>query len=129
ARLYEVRGMAAPYNIRLPEKLEKLEKLPEKLSIQLHHLKDKIVTESTGQAWVTHLCDTAARITTEGKLEAWEDVRLTFLDDHQEPISGHIYGKITRVKPLDQDRFEILVSFTSVPAQIYRTLRRKTGEA
>ncbi|HZE21453.1 MAG TPA: adenylate/guanylate cyclase domain-containing protein, partial [Desulfobaccales bacterium] len=38
ATLYEVRGMAAPYNIRLSEKLEKLEKLPEKLSIQLHHL-------------------------------------------------------------------------------------------
>jgi class 3 adenylate cyclase len=129
ATLYEVRGMAAPYHIRLPDKLEKLEKLPEKVRVQLHHLKNKIVTESTGHAWVTHLCDTAALVISEGKLEAWEDVRLTFLDDHQEPISGHIYGKITRVKPLDLDRFEILISFTSVPAQIYRTLRQKTGEA
>jgi class 3 adenylate cyclase/HAMP domain-containing protein len=129
ATLYEVRGMTAPYHMRLPDKLEKLEKLPQKVRVQLHHLKGKIVTESTGQAWVTHLCDTAALVTSEGKLEPWEDVRLTFLDDHQEPISGHIYGKITRVKPLDHDRCEILISFTSVPAKIYRTLRQKTGEA
>jgi class 3 adenylate cyclase len=129
ATLYEVRGMGAPYHIRLPDKLEKLEKLPEKVRVQLHHLKNKIVTESTGQAWVTHLCDTAALVISEGQLEAWEDVRLTFLDDHQEPISGHIYGKITRVKPLDPGRFEIHISFTSVPAQIYRTLRQKDGEA
>jgi class 3 adenylate cyclase len=129
ATLYEVRGMAAPYHIRLPDKLENLEQLPERVRVQLHHLKDKIVTESTGPAWVTHLCDTAALVTSEGRLEAWEDVRLTFLDDHQEPISGHIYGKITRVKPLEPDRFEILISFTSVPAQLYRTLRQKTGEA
>jgi class 3 adenylate cyclase len=126
ATLYDVRGLGAPYHIRLPEHSDKLEKLPAMVRVQLHHLKDKIVTESTGQAWITHLSDTAALVTSEGKLAAWEDVRLTFLDAHQEPIPGHIYGKVTRVKPLGADRFEILVSFTSVPGEIHRICRKES---
>ena len=125
--LYDVRGLGAPYHIRLPEQSDKLEKLPDMVRVQLHHLKDKIVTESTGQAWITHLCDTAALVTSEGELTAWEDVRLTFLDDQQEPVPGHIYGKVTRVKPLGAERFEILVSFTSVPGEIQRICRKESG--
>ena len=82
-------------------KSEKLEKLPEPIGVQIHRLKDKIVTGATGRAWVTHLCDTAAQVTSEGVLEAWEDLRLILLDDNQEPIPGHIYGKVTRVTPLN----------------------------
>jgi hypothetical protein len=129
ATLYDVRGLGGPYHIRLPEQSDKLEQLPAMVRVQLRHLKDKIVTESTGQAWITHLSDTAALVTSEGKLAAWEDVRLTFLDERQEPIPGHIYGKVTRVKPLGADRFEILVSFTSVPGEIHRICRQDSGAA
>ena len=123
ATLYDVRGIGAPYHIRLPDKSEKLAKLPKRIEVQIHRLKDKIVTDATGRAWVTHLCDTAAQVTSEGALEAWEDLRLILLDDNQEPIPGHIYGKVTRVTPLEDGRFEVLISFTSVPAEIYRTFR------
>jgi hypothetical protein len=78
---------------------------------------------------VTHLCDTAARVTSESALEAWEDLRLAFLDDNQEPTPGHIYGKATRVTPLTGGRFEAFISFTSVPADICRTLGRDPGTA
>ena len=127
ATLYDVRGIGAPYHIRLPDKSEKLKKLPKPIGVQIHRLKDKIVTDATGRAWVTHLCDTAAQVTSEGALEAWEDLRLILLDDNQEPTPGHIYGKVTRVTPLKDGRFEVLVSFTSVPAEIYRTFRPDPG--
>jgi class 3 adenylate cyclase/HAMP domain-containing protein len=129
ATLYDVRGIGAPYHIRLRDKTEQLQPLPARIQIQLHHIKDKIVTDATGPAWVTHLCDTAALVVAEGQVEAWEDVRLTFLDDQLEPTPGHIYGKVTSVKPLGDDRFEILVSFTSVPAAIYQTWLKKAGAA
>ena len=127
ATLYDVRGIGAPYNIRLPDKSEKLKQLPDRIGVRIHRLKGKIVTDATGRAWVTHLCDTAAQVTSEGALEAWEDVRLTLLDANQEPIPGHIYGKVTRVTPLEDGRFEVLVSFTSVPAEIYRTFPQDPG--
>ena len=121
ATLYDVRSIGAPYHIRLPDQSEKLKQLPEQMGVRIHRLKDKIVTDATARAWVTHLCDTAAQMTSEGALEAWEDLRLTLLDANQEPIPGHIYAKVTRVTPLEDGRFEVLVSFTSVPAEIYRT--------
>jgi len=129
ATLYEVQGIGAPYHIRLPDKSEDLSELPEPIGVRIHRLKDKIITDVTGRAWVTHLCDTAARVTSESALEAWEDLRLAFLDDNQEPTPGHIYGKATRVTPLTDGRFEVFISFTSVPADICRTLGRDSGTA
>jgi len=129
ATLYDVRGISAPYPIRLPDKSEKLQKLPDRIGVRIHRLKNKIVTDATGQAWITHLCDTAAQVTSESPLEAWEDLRLALLDHNQEPTPGHIYGKVTRVTPLTDGRFEVLISFTSVPAEIYRTFRHLTGAA
>jgi class 3 adenylate cyclase/HAMP domain-containing protein len=129
ATLYDIRSIGAPYHIRLPDRLEKLEKLPTRIGVQIHRLKDKIVTDATGRAWVTHLGDTAARVTSEGAMEAWEDLRLILLDDNQEATPGHIYGKVTRVTPLKDGRFEVLVSFTSVPPEIYRIFRPDPGPA
>jgi class 3 adenylate cyclase/HAMP domain-containing protein len=122
ATLYDVRSIGAPYNIRLPDKSEQLSELPEPRGVRIHRLKDKIITGATGRAWVTHLCDTAAQVTSEGPLEAWEDLRLAFLDDNQEPTPGHIYGKVTRVTPLEDGRFEVRITFTSVPAGLCRTV-------
>jgi class 3 adenylate cyclase/HAMP domain-containing protein len=129
ATLYDIHGLGPPYNIRLPVKSEKLKKLAQPIPVQLHTLKDKIVTETAGQAWITHLCDTAARVTSEGRLAAWQDVRLTVLDEHQEQMPGHIYGKVTKVKPLGADRFEAAVSFTSVPPDLLQVLRQYAGTA
>jgi class 3 adenylate cyclase/HAMP domain-containing protein len=129
ATLYDVRSMGAPYNIRLPDKSEQLRQLLDPIGVRIHRLHGKIVTDATGRAWVTHLGDTAAQMTSEGALEAWEDVRLTLLDANQEPIPGHIYGKVTRVTPLEDGRFEVLTSFTSVPAEIHRTFLQEPGPA
>jgi class 3 adenylate cyclase/HAMP domain-containing protein len=129
ARLYDVRAIGAPYNIRLPDKLEELIQVPEPIEVQIWRLKDKIITDAAGRAWVTHLCDTAARVTSENALEAWEDLRLAFLDDNQEPAPGHIYGKVTRVTPLTDGRFEVLINFTSVPAGLLQTFGRSPKTA
>lgn len=124
ATLYDVRGIGAPYNIRLPDKSEHLAEVPEPVGVRIHRLKDKIITDASGRAWVTHLCDTAAQVISESPLEAWEDLRLAFLDHNQEPTPGHIYGKVTRVTPLMDGRFEALINFTSVPAGLCKTLGR-----
>jgi sigma-B regulation protein RsbU (phosphoserine phosphatase) len=124
ATLYDVQSIGAPYNIRLPDKSEALAELPEEIMVHLDRLKNKIVTGATGHAWVTHLSDTAARVVLEGRVEAWEDVRLKILDDKHEPVPGHIYGKVTGVKPLGVGRCEVLISFTSVPPDIFRYWRK-----
>jgi hypothetical protein len=124
ATLYDVRSIGGPYQIRLPDKSADLKKLPDPIGVQIHRLKDKIVTDATGPAWITHLCDSGAQVTSEGALETWEDLRLALLDDNQEPTTGHIYGKVTRVTPLGDGACEVLINFTSVPVELCRTLRK-----
>jgi class 3 adenylate cyclase/HAMP domain-containing protein len=127
ATLYDVQGIGAPYDTRLRDQSEVLEKLPEKIAIQLHHLKDKIVTGAPGRAWMTHLCDTAAAVVSEGKVELWEDIRLMLLDDKQEATPGHIYGKVTQVNPTGDGRYQVRINFTSVSPEIYRRWRKEEG--
>jgi class 3 adenylate cyclase/HAMP domain-containing protein len=127
ATLYDVQGIGAPYDTRLRDQSEVLEKLPEKIPIQLHHLKDKIVTGAPGRAWMTHLCDTAAAVVSEGKVELWEDIRLMLLDDKQEATPGHIYGKVTQVNPTGDGRYQVRINFTSVSPEIYRRWRKEEG--
>ncbi|MCK9375818.1 MAG: adenylate/guanylate cyclase domain-containing protein [Syntrophobacterales bacterium] len=129
ATLYDIRGIGEPYNIRLQDKSDHLERLPEKIRVQVHRLKDKIVTGAADQAWITHLGDTAALVMLETEVAEWEDVRLMCLNDHGKPLPGHIYGKVTEVTPLGDNRFEATISFTSIPGELLQALRRPPGAA
>ncbi|MFA5110415.1 MAG: adenylate/guanylate cyclase domain-containing protein, partial [Desulfobaccales bacterium] len=129
ATLYDILAIGEPYNIRLKDRSEDLERLPEKIRVQVHRLKDKIIIGAADQAWITHLGDTAALVMLEAEVAEWEDVRLMCLDNHQEPLPGHIYAKVTKVTPLGDSRFEVAISFTSVPAELLQGLRGLPGAA
>ena len=120
ATLYEVRGIGPPYRIRLRDKSARLRKLPKKNQVSLHRLQDKIVTGAPIEAWLTHLGDNEATLESPEHVEPWMDVRLTLLDNHQEPIPGHIYGKVTAVKPLKDDKVKVNITFTSIPDHLHR---------
>jgi class 3 adenylate cyclase len=129
ATLYEVQGIGAPYNIRLPERSEILVRLPEKINILVAPLKDKIISGPPARAWITHLCDTAATVAMGERLSEWDDVRLTLLDIELNEIQGYVYGKVTMVKATAPDRFEAAISFTSVSPEIYQILRQASEKA
>jgi len=129
ATLYDVRGIGGSYDIRLPDRCDRPVLLSEKINILVASLKDKIVTGTPGRAWITHLCDTAATVALAEKVPEWEDVRLTLLDANLKEIPGHIYGKVTMVKPTASDLFEAAISFTSVSPEIYQILRQAAETA
>jgi len=51
------------------------------------------------------------------------------LDASLKEIPGHIYGKVTMVKPTPSDRFEAASSFTSVSPEIHQILRQAAKTA
>ena len=99
ATLYEVRAIGAPYNIRLGDKSEELGSCRNRVRVQVHRLKDKIVTDDTGEAWVTHLGETVAGVRSAGKVAAWEDVRLTLLDETRSPPRPYLWQGHQRQAP------------------------------
>ena len=111
--LYEVRGMGGDYNLHLKGKMEILVALPERLPICLYRIEDKIVTGTSGNAWITELSETAARVVYEGELKEWEDVNVRLLSNAREELPGRLYGKVIQVMtgaPLN----EATVRFTSL---------------
>lgn len=127
ATLYEVGGISGPYNITLPEKMDILVPLPERLPIHLYRIHDKIVAGAAEAAWVTHLCETGATVGYEGVMEEWEDVRLHLLDDHGREVPGKIYGKVTALQAVAAGGQEATIRFTSIPPEIAQKIREMVG--
>jgi class 3 adenylate cyclase len=127
ATLYEIGGMSGPYNITLPEKLDILVQVPEKLPIHLYRIREKIVTGGVPQAWVTHLCETGATIGYEGELAVWEEVKIHLLDERGREEPGKIFGKVTSVQAGPDAGQEAAVRFTSVPPEMAQKIRGMMG--
>jgi class 3 adenylate cyclase len=129
ATLYDVQGIGGAYDLRLPDRSDRPRLLPEKINVLVARLQDKIVTGTPGRAWITHLCDTAATVALVEKVQEWEDVRLTLLDANLQELPGHLYAKVTMVKPTASDLFEAAISFTSVSPEVYQILRQAVEQA
>jgi class 3 adenylate cyclase/HAMP domain-containing protein len=123
ATLYDVRGIKGPNAIHLKERRDVLVTLSKPLRVEVFLIKDKIVREAAGRAWITHLCDATARLTLEGDLQAWDDVRL-HLADGDVSLMGKMYGKVTAVRLLDGPLQEAEIRFTSVSQDIHEFIQQ-----
>ncbi|MGO9622612.1 MAG: adenylate/guanylate cyclase domain-containing protein [Desulfobaccales bacterium] len=129
ATLYEVRAIGGPYNIQLKTRPQTLVKLPEPVQIHLQRMQEKVVVSSNEEVWVTHLGETAVRVTLEGDLVQWEDVRLQMLNRKGAPVPGKAYGKVTQLQPGAAGGLEATIQFTSVAPEVYRIIRRALNAA
>jgi class 3 adenylate cyclase len=123
ATLYDIRGIGGPRPIRLEARSDKLVALSAPVNVQIFLIREKIVRGAASRAWITHLCDSSARINLEGNLKAWDDVRLHLLDEH-DAVTGKIYGKVTIVRPLEGALQEADIRFTSVSQDAHEIIRQ-----
>jgi hypothetical protein len=112
-----------PRAIHLKDRSDVLIALNAPFKVRVFLINEKIVGENPGRAWITHLCDTSARIALEGELKEWDDVRLHLLDDNDSDI-GKIYGKVTAVRLMSKATQEADIHFTSVSQDAYNIIRK-----
>jgi class 3 adenylate cyclase/HAMP domain-containing protein len=127
--LYDVRGIGPPYDLKLKERREALVALPDKLSVHLDRIRDKVVVATLTRAWLTHLSETGALTLFEGELAEWEDVRLHLLDADGQQLPGRIYGKVTALGPGTDGLHQATVRFTSVGPEIRDKIQEVIGQA
>lgn len=125
--LYDVRGIRGPYQIQLKERYERPVPLPERINIHLWRLRGKIVVGTVQTAWITHLCETSAKVMLEGELVEWEDIRITLLNEKMEEIPGKAYGKVISIKCLENNLNEADIRFTSTTQEIYHIIQQVIG--
>lgn len=121
--LYEVLGLGADYDLHLTGKMEILVALPEPLPVSLYRIEDKIITGTAGNAWVTELSESAARVVYEGELKEWEDVNVRLLSQAREELPARLYGKVIAVQASREGHHEATVRFTSLSADAAETIR------
>lgn len=126
--LYEVRGLGAPYNLKLKERQEALIALPQRLGLHLDRIREKVVVSTITSAWLTHLSETGAVALFSGDLAEWEDARLHLLDPAGKMIPGRIYAKVTALKPGPDNLEEAHLRFTSVSPEAREQIRRAMGK-
>jgi len=123
ATLYDIRGISGPYDFHLKERRDSLIALGAPINVQVFLIKDKIIRDAAGRAWITHLCDSAARITLEGELKRWDDVRIHLLEAGR-GVKGKMYGKVIAVRPGGDNLQEADIRFTSVSQEVFRIIRQ-----
>jgi len=126
--LYEVLGLGGVYDLHLQGKMEIRVALPERLPVSLLRIEDKIVTGTAGNAWITELSETTARVIYEGELREWEDVNVRLLGKDREELPGRLYGKVIQVKTGEPLK-EATVRFTSVSAEALEYIRNAMNQA
>ncbi|MEJ2716313.1 MAG: adenylate/guanylate cyclase domain-containing protein [Deltaproteobacteria bacterium] len=127
-KLYDVRGIGEPYNVRLPERNDTPVPPSEKVYVQVYRLNQKIVTGTYSLGWFRLLSLSSGVLALDGEIKQWEDVRIELVNDQQEPIPGQSYAKVVSVKKVG-DEYEAEVRFTSVSPEAYKVFRRATGTA
>lgn len=118
ARLYNVTGMGAPFNIFLTTKEETLIKLDPTIDITIFRLKEKTVSSSGILAQITHLSASKAKILVPETLAPWENIRFQIMGrhtDHMEadPVGGEVYAKVTETEQR-HGQCDTRISLTSV---------------
>ncbi len=124
ATLYDVRGLKGEHPVHLKERCDSLIPLSAPINLKIFRIKDKIIQDTAGRAFITHLCDTTAKVTLEGDLKPWDDVRLNLLDENNEPIPGKIYGKVMTLESREDGLKEADIRFTSVSQEVYQIIRQ-----
>jgi class 3 adenylate cyclase len=122
--LYDVRGIRGPYQVQLEERREKPIPLPERISIHLWRLREKVIKGAGKMAWITHLNETSAIVVFDGEMVDWEDVRLNLLNADREEVPGRAYGKVMSFKPLEDNLKEVNIHLTSTSPEFYRIIWR-----
>ncbi len=92
--LYDIRGIAGPFEVSLPEKHEAPQPWQCPMKVIVSQLHEKIITATALEGLITHSNETSAVIVMPKKLEHWEDVRIEPKTGASDFTEGEAYAKV-----------------------------------
>lgn len=125
AVLYDVVGVAEPYDVHLITKTRELVPLRTPVAVILLRLERKVVAAESIQATITHCSPKLIAVTSAESLSLWEDVKIEMAPENAASIEATAYAKVTSVKHLE-GRYDCVLRFTSVTAGMREELDRAT---
>jgi class 3 adenylate cyclase len=123
-RIHRVAGLHGGERIDADRTGGGLQALPHEVDLEIAPLEGKGVGDDAFRGRLTELSQLAGRIEAGRALPEMTDVRLSFLNDVTNELSGSCYAKVVSAGDAD-GRFT--VRFTSVPAELQRRIRALIG--
>lgn len=127
--LYAINGIGGIHALYLPQALEMLIPLPQRLGVRYTILHGKFTDGTLHAGWVVKLGSRAAELQLDRHVAAWSDLKLQFLSTHGGLVPGEICAKVVENLPIEAGR--IIVHFTSLPeatARFLETTRKPTSD-
>ncbi len=121
-RLYDIRGVAGPYNLTLPDTAEVPLMIERKIPVRVQLIHKKVVDQSDATAWITHLSERSARIVSKTETQAHEEIRLDVLDGRLDKIPGEVFAKVLTAH-MEGEQWEAEIRFTFISPRIRRMFR------
>jgi adenylate cyclase len=120
--VYDLVGVAGSWNVRLPERDDKLEPLRPELPVTVAVLEGKQMSDITFEGTLRRGSVSAATLGADRALRAFTNLRLRLLGPDGQPRPGDLYAKVASgEKEADGG---VLVRFTSADPEVMDALRQ-----
>ncbi len=115
-RIYEVGGIAGPFNLALEQKELSLVTLATQIPLRYSLLEGKDATKEGFEGFVVRLSKNCAEIALGAQVEIMANLKMNLTDVDEKLSARQFYGKV--IKRLEQKGQIHLVHFTSVPPEM-----------
>jgi adenylate cyclase len=115
-RIYEVGGIAGPFNLALEKKEPSLFTLAMKIPLRYSLLEGKDAAKKKSEGFVVRLSKNCAEISLCAQVEIMANLKMNLMDVDEKLSARYFYGKV--VKQLAQQNHIYVVRFTSIPSEI-----------
>jgi class 3 adenylate cyclase len=115
-KIYEVGGIAGPYNLALEEKDPPLVTLTRQIPLKYTVLEGKAIEKQGLEGSVTRLSKKCAEIVLDGPVEVLTNLRMNLANVDENLAIRDFYGKV--IEHLGQNEQIHMIRFTSVPSEV-----------
>ena len=124
--LYEVLGIARPYNLFLPDVKQELVPLTETVPLKYEIVEANYVSGETHRGTLTKLSPKTAEVRLEKPVALLTDVKIQFAGADGKDIPGALYAKVVGVDPGTDDGFSVRITSSSpeIDAFLHKLLSR-----
>jgi adenylate cyclase len=125
--VFDLVGVGAPWNVRLPSREEALERLQPELPVTAAVLEGKQMSDVTFEGTLLRASSSAAVLRSERALRAFTNLRLRLRDADGTARPGDLYAKVASGQAGEDGG--VLVRFTSADPEVMDALRQSLAGA
>jgi len=126
-RAFDLQGIGAPYDLRMPDVSEEFRVLETPLAVRYSLVEGKHVAEASHDATLVRLSERSADVDSDEAVPPLTNLRLELKGSDGRELPGDVYAKVVPAAPDARGRFTI--RFTARPPELAKLLEQRWSAA